>query len=261
MKNKDYRTIEDYLEGLLDAESAATVEARAAEEPAFAAALADRRQLYDHLRTTAAEEDLRSVLSPLGDKYFAAAAGTPSAPRGHEAVVRQLPRRRGVLPYLLGAVAVAAAVLLLVFAGGLFTGAPGNAYEQFAQHQPLSLTERGEGDNGISAAEAAYNDGRYREAEQLLTPYVTENPEDQRARLALGISKLEQGADAGAVEIFEAVAASGGAVAPYANWYLALAAVKRDDKTAALTFLDRIDQPDNYLRSRIADLREVLQYN
>lgn len=263
MKDKDYRIIEDYLEGQLDPVGARQVEDRAAAEPAFAASLAEHRRLYDHLRAGAAADELRSLLGPLGERYFRA---TTNATNGAEptskqtATVRRLPHRKPTGRFWLGLVAAAGVALLLYLVSGALGPAPGSEYERFAQHQALELRERGESDNGITAIEAAYNEGRYEEARRLLEPYVAANPTDQRAQLALGVSLLEAGEDAGAVEVFEALAGGEGAVAPYANWYLALAALRQDDPGAARRYLDRIPAGDAYLRQRVTDLREVLRY-
>ena len=260
MEDNEYDIINDYLEGQLGAEEAAAVVLRAERDPVFAEELAARRELYEHLRAEVAADNLRVALAPLGERYFVPEQVAPQRPK--TATVRQLRPANNRGRYLIAA-AVAAAIALLVFFAPAWFGGPagGDTYARFAQHQPLSLTERGDGDQGISAAEAAYNDGRYEEARRLLEPYVEANPADQRAELALGVSLLEAGEDAGAKKIFEKLADGQGAVAPYANWYLALAAVRAEDKVAALRYLDRIPTDDAYLRQRVADLREVLEYN
>lgn len=257
MTEQDYLDIEAYLQGELAPDRAAALEARAAADPALAAALAERRLLNDHLRAAGGEEALRATLQPLGERYFTGEEDTDRAPAG--ATVRPLPARGGALRWVAGLAAAAAVALLLVFGAGLLDN--DDPYRQFAQHQPLSLTERGEGDNGISAAEDAYNSGRYAEAVPALTDYLDNNPDDDRARLALGVSLLEEGDNAGAVAALTQLAEGDGTLAPYGNWYLALAALRRDDKTEATRRLDRIPAGDPYLDGRVADLREVLRYN
>lgn len=250
MKDKDYLNIEAYLQGELPPVEAADLEARAAAEPAFSAALAERRLLNNHLRADAAEPELRETLSQLNVKYF--------EEKDHQAKVKQLQPRKTLTRWIAGLAAVAAVALLLIFGGRVFFNDEGSTYEQFAQHQSLSLTERGNGDYGITAAEAAFNDGRYEEAIAPLTAYISLNQDDARARLALGISHLEAGNNAEAVRILTEVAENGGSVAPYGNWYLALAAMHRDDFSAASRYLDLIPAGDSFLEERIVELRDVL---
>jgi hypothetical protein len=88
--------------------------------------------------------------------------------------------------------------------------------------------------------------------------YLQLNKDDARARLALGISHLEAGNNTEAVRVLTEVAENGGSVAPYGNWYLALAALRREDNSAALRYLDLIPAGDPYLDERVVELRQVL---
>ena len=246
MKEQDYITIEAFLEGTLPKEEASALEVRAAQDPEFADALANRRRLYEHLRAKAGEASLRATLDQLGDRHF--------TPQGQQAVVK--PIRRNNRRWLVGLVAAAVIALAMIFGGRLFTP-PGSAYEQFAQHQELSLTERGT-DAGASAAEAAFNEGRYAEATDLLRTYLKVQVDDERARLALGVSLLEQNQDSLAITVFEKIAEGGSTLVPYGNWYLALAAVKRGNTESALSFLSLIPESDTYLANRVRKLKATL---
>lgn len=245
MNEQDYSIIEAYLEGSLAPPEEAVVTARLATEPAFASAMAERRRMYEHLRAKAGEDALRTTLGRLGEQYFPAESG--------EAVVRPINSRRRWLTALAAAAAIA---LLLVFGGRLFAPA-GSTYAQFAQHQPLSLAERGT-ENAAAAAETAFNEGRYAEAIDRLRAYLAVQSEDERARLALGIALLERNEDSLAVEVFNVIAEGGTSLAPYGNWYLALAAVKRGDTPAALRFLELIPETDAYLAERVRKLKATL---
>ncbi|TXF91482.1 hypothetical protein FUA23_01950 [Neolewinella aurantiaca] len=259
MKEQDYLDIEAYQQGELPSDQVKALVARVTTEPDLAAVMSERQLLNDHLRATAKEPALRETLSVLGAKYFAdgtAPNGQNTTATNNEAVVKTLkPQKKN---WLVIAASAAAILLLFVVGGKVFFGEQDSTYEQFAQHQPLSLTERGDGDNGITQAEAAFNNGRYEEAILPLTEYVELNKEDARARLALGISYLETGNDAEAIRVLTEVAETGGSVAPYGNWYLALAAVRNDDKPAALRYLDRIPPGDTFLEERVTELRQVV---
>lgn len=273
MKEQDYLDIEAYLQGELPAVEATALEARAAADAAFATVLAERRLLNGHLQADANEPALRETLAKLTARHFseqssfagdAATSTSATSPlsrgeepgeRAKEATVKPLlPRKNRALLISLAA----AIILLLLFGGRVFFKDQGSTYEQFAQHQPLSLTERGDGDNGITEAEAAFNSGQYRKVIAPLTDYLALNKEDARARLALGIAHLESGNNAEAVRLLTEVAENGGSIAPYGNWYLALAAVRRDDNSAAARYLDLISAGDAYLDERVSELREVL---
>ena len=245
MQEEDYVLIERYLGGDLPAAEARSVTARATTDPAFAAALEERRHLNAHLAAVAGEETLNITLKQLGSRYF-------TEP---EATVRSLPRRTGSLRWLAGLAAAAVVALLVIL---FLPGPGGNPYEQFATHEPLALTERSDATADPTAAEAAYNRGDYAAAIPLLEAYLAQRSDDLRARLALGVSLLETDRDREAVAIFNEIAEGSSALAAYGNWYLALAAVKRGDDESALSFLDRIPATDAYLTNKAETLRAAL---
>lgn len=250
MKEEDYLEIEAYLQGELPAEQKTALEERAKSDPAFATALAERRQLHEHLKAEAGEAALRATLNPMGTKYFPEQKEEP-------AVVRQLRPAAGRRRRWWVGIAAAAAIALAVIAGGQFMG-EADHYEQFAQHEPLSLTERGNPASLANQAETAYNNEQYSEAINLLQEYLIVQIDDERARLALGVSLLEEDRDAEAISLFKEIVDTGSALAPYGNWYLALAAVKRGETTKANGFLDLIPASDPYLTERANRLRAAL---
>lgn len=244
MEEQDYILIEQYLQGDLTAAQRADFEARLAAEPTLADAFAERRLLNAHLQAAGQEEALRGTLEQLGNKHF-------SVP---EAKVRTLGGNRR---WLYG-VAVAAVIALAVLLGGPWLFPGGNNYEQFAQHAPLSLTERGASPQLAAQAEATFNAGQFRAAVPLLQEYLTVQADDERAQLALGISLLETDKDEEAIVIFERIAEGNSSLAPYGNWYLALAAVKRGDDANAIKYLDLIPATDTYLTTKAQELRATL---
>lgn len=250
MKEEDYLEIEAYLQGELLAEQKTALEERAKSDPAFATALTKRRQLNEYLKAEAGEAALRATLDPIGIKYF---------PEQEEkaAVVRQLQPANGRSRRWWVGIAAAVAIALAVIAGGQFMGGADH-YEQFAQHEPLSLTERGDLGTLATQAETAYNNERYTEAISLLEKYLLVQTDDERARLALGVSLLEKDRDEEAISLFKEIAQMDSPLAPYGNWYLALAAVKRGETSKANGFLDLIPTSDPYLTERANRLRAAL---
>lgn len=248
MKEEDYLEIEAYLQGELPAERKAALEERATLDPAFAKALAERRQLHEHLRAEAGEASLRATLNPIETKYF---------PEQEAAVVRKLRPATGRSRRWWVGIAAAAAIALAVIAGGQFWG-QADHYEQFAQHEPLSLTERGDPGSLATQAETTYNSGQYTEAISLLQEYLLVQTDDERARLALGVSLLEEDRDEEAINLFKEIVDTNSTLAPYGNWYLALAAVKRGETAKANGFLNLIPASDPYLTERANRLRAAL---
>lgn len=243
MNENDYILIERHLQGELKEEQQLAFQARLEAEPLFASALTERQQLNDHLRAVVGEEKLQPTLATLGDKYF--------KEETKEAKIRTL---GGTRRWLYGIAAAAAIALAIMFAGPwLFPSSGG--YEQFAQHDPLSLTERGTPGGPAAAAEAAFNNGRYAAAISLLEEYLNVQSDDERAHLALGISLLETDKDDEAIKVFTAIADGGSTLAPYGNWYLALAAVKRGDNQKAEGYLKLIPRTDTYLTAKAEELR------
>jgi predicted Zn-dependent protease len=241
MNENGYILIERYLQGELKEEQQLAFQARLKAEPLFASALTERQQLNDHLRAVVGEEKLQPTLAMLGDKYF--------QEETKEAKVRTL---GGTRRWLYGI--AAAAALAIMFAGPwLFPSSGG--YEQFAQHDPLSLTERGTPGSPAAATETAFNNGRYASAIGLLEEYLTIQSDDERARLALGISLLETDKDDEAIKVFTAIVDGVSTLAPYGNWYLAFAAVKRGDNEKAEEYLELIPSSDTYLTAKAKELR------
>lgn len=244
MEEQEYILIERYLQGATSPEETTAVEQRSASDTVFAAAIEGRRQLNDHLRAVANEDKLLPTLESLGEQYF------PE----REAMVRPLGNNRR---WLFGLVAAAVIALAVFFAGPWFSPS-GGGYEQFAQHEPLSITERGNGQQAAVAAEAAYNDGRFSEAIELIKAYLKDQNDDERARLALGVSLLETDRDEEAIVIFQQIADGRTALAAYGNWYLALAAVKRGDEAEARRYLGLIPSTDTFLTAKAKELRATL---
>ena len=240
MEEQDYITIERYLQGDLSPEEIAVLESRINEVPELAEALAERKLLNAHLRAAGQEDALRNTLRKLEQQYF----------RPAEAPVRRISHNRGW--YGIAAAAVIALAVLLV-GPWLFSGEGG--YEQFAQHDPLSLTERGASPELATKAAAAFNEERYFASIPLLREYLKEQPNDERAQLALGIALLETDKDEEAIVIFARIAQGQSSLAPYGNWYLALSAVKRGDNVSAVKYLDLIPPTDAYLTAKANELR------
>lgn len=120
---------------------------------------------------------------------------------------------------------VAASIALLI---GFFlfkNGSP--VYDDFAQHNPLELVVRGDNNEAVSKAEAAFNAKNYEEALKQLTILAGNYPNDAEISLYLGISHLELNHYSEAETIFNTVSEGNSALATKAVWYKALTFLKQ----------------------------------
>ena len=241
MNEQDFLDIEAYLQGELSADRRAAFDERQRTDPAFAAALAQRRELNAHLRATAGEADFRRTLESVME-------------RG-EAKVVAMPRRRWAR-----ILAAAASVLLLLFAFNFFYSDQVDTLA-FSDYPALTLVQRGEGASQAATASAAFNDARYQEAIPALEAYLNAQDTtaiDPQARLALGISLMETKRYPEAERVFSEIVSEQSGLSAYGTWYLALLSVRRGDNAAALRYLDQIPPGDAYLTTRAQRLRESL---
>jgi tetratricopeptide (TPR) repeat protein len=155
---------------------------------------------------------LRKTLSDLGSQHIKQGENNKK-----ETKVISLFRYRNLM--------VAASIALLI---GFFlfnNGSP--VYGDFAQHNPLELVVRGDNNEAISKAEAAFNSKNYGEALKQLTILSNNYPNDSEISLYLGISQLELNNYAEAETIFNYISDGNSALATKAVWYKALTFLKQ----------------------------------
>ena len=258
MKEEDDIRISRYLADDLDETKKTTFEARIAADPELATELELRRQEMTFLRTQATLPDLESRMEELSSQHFKAAEDSASpqvpgeVPDEQGATVRRLGWKRWA-----PAVGIAAAVAVVLLLWNPFSSPDG--YEQFAQYDPVYLTEKSSDAIAAAApAEAAFNEGHYTEAYDQLTTYLAQRPEDTEARLALGISALETGRDDEAQTIFTDIASGSSALNDDAQFYLALAYFKAKDPRAKATLLS-INKKNPDFGVRVSEMLELLE--
>lgn len=237
MKPEDHILIEEYLDGRLSEEARAELEARLDTDDELAQAFALRRDMDRHLRKQEKRAQLKATLAELGEEFFQA-----EAPAAKPAEAKRIPLHRRWYAY-------AAAILLVATVSVvLYLNLRPGLYEQYAQHAPLALTVMSADTDALGAqAEQAFNDGHYENAYVLLQNYVSTNPENNLARLYLGISALETNRLEEAQSIFNQLKTeAGGQWADYGQWYLALAYLKRGDKAACRAELEEITEDSEW---------------
>lgn len=256
MKEEDDIVISRYLADELGPPELAAFETRLAAEPPLAAELQRRQQELTFLRTEAALPGLEAEMARLAGTYFRSdeeeartqVQAPPSAPEARPpqgdgtkqqggAKVRSLNWQRW-----LPAAGVAAAIALVLLLWNPF--ADKDPYRQFAQHAPLYLTEKSSDPApAAAAAEAAFNAANYPAAYNELTAYLRQRPDDNEARLALGIAALETNRDTEAQAIFTELANGTTTLQDDGQFYLALAYFKAGDSRARAA-LEKIS-PEN----------------
>lgn len=214
MNENDKQLISAYLLGDLPVEERTDLEKRMAAEPELAAELAAQQELRTYLSTQAQRPALDAKLAELATVFREQSEAETSAP---QAKVRRF------RPWM-GAVGVAAAIALLLVVFNPFAQ-PG-LYEQYAQHQPLSLVEKGDAEADAQAAQNAFNTGDYATAYTALVAYLETVPEDAQARLALGIAAMESNRSAEAIATFTGLAEGNSALKAAGQFYLGLAHLK-----------------------------------
>lgn len=236
MKEEIDVLISRYLAADMDPPEQEAFEARLPSEPDLAAALQQRREEQTFLRTEAALPDLEAKMAALASAHFKkeeaqsqvqsedTEAQAPAAAK--TATIRRMGWKR-----LLPPAGIAAALALVLWLWNPF--AEKEPYRQFAQYAPLYLTEKSSDPAPAAApAEAAFNAKDYAAAYLQLIAYLQQRPDDNEARLALGIAALETGKDAEARALFQELADGDTAFKDDGQFYLGLAYFKANDQRA-----------------------------
>ena len=241
MENDNYTLIEKYLLGELSEEDRLSFQQRLKEDKAFKEEYDLQKSMNIFLEKDRNKAALQSQFEKLGEAFFNEAEET-----------KVIPLKNNRNRFVIGII-TAAAIGLLFFFWNPFQS--GSIYDQYASHSPLALIEKSSGNESAINAEKYFNDKNYELAYTNLTTYLTTNPEDQRAKLALGISALETGKNAEAIDIFSQIKNGGSALKHYGTWYLALSYLKEKDFDKAASFLKEIPNSEKKL---FDDAQEIL---
>jgi predicted peroxiredoxin len=141
-------------------------------------------------------------------------------------------------------IAAAACVLVLIGVGIMqFVGQNTDAqlYEQNFTHLPPNFIERDDTISLLTEAVKLYDKKEYGAANPKFDTFLAKDPNNIAASLYAGISHLAVGETDRAIPLFKKVVADQNEnfIEP-AQWYLALAYIKRGDKNNALSMLGQI---------------------
>ncbi len=245
MKNDNYILIKKYLEGELSEEEVMNFKTRLKEDAAFSEEYTLQKSMNIFLERYQNQPQLKYKLESIGKDFFT------EGKNEKEDKVIPITRNKNRNRWLIGLIATAAIAAILVMFNPFQQQ---DLYNQYASHQPISLTEKSTGSDAGTNAEQTFNQKNYALAYENLTIYLQENPEDQKAQLALGISALESGKTEEAISIFETINAGSSALKNYGTWYLALSYLKQKDFEKAKAWSRQVPDSDKVLFEKAQNL-------
>ncbi|MFN7117180.1 MAG: tetratricopeptide repeat protein [Saprospiraceae bacterium] len=220
--------IDRYLSGQMDQEEKKAFDAEIAANPLLEEELALQKDMANFLKRKDQRDVLKQQLHDISNDYF-------KTTEQDQAKIVQLPRRR--LSWMIAASAAAVIIFILVWQ---FLLSP-SLFEQYAQYPPLALAEKSAATTiDWSQTETAFNSGNYEAAEIQLTEYLNTYPNDQLAKLYLGICKMELNKLEAAQQIFQSFSAADVSIKDYADWYFALSYLKAGDQDKSRAILQKI---------------------
>jgi tetratricopeptide (TPR) repeat protein len=234
MNELDTALLDNYFNGLLSAEEQAAVQARLTTDPDFRNEFALRQKMEDWPRQAAARQAVAETISAVGADFFKETLLEAPVPA-------PLTARMNWQRWML---AVAASAALLVAAILFFQPSDAPGYRQYAQHAPLSLTERSAGDDLAVNAETTFNAQQYAEALGALERLLAVQPTNTTAQLYRGICLLELGRPAEARAAFEPLSTGVSAFRADAVWYIALSFLQEKNTVRCLESLRELAPGD-----------------
>lgn len=225
--------IDRYLTGAMDSAERQAFEAELTADAQLAEDVILQRDMGAFLRRREHRNALQAQLRDIGRAHFQA--------EKKEAKITPMSRRRILW---IGAMAAAAGLALFLLRPLLF---PPSLFDQYAEYPALALAQKSSaGPADWSAAETAFNSGRYAAAEMPLEQYLAAYPTDMQAQLYLGICKMELDKHTEARQIFGELVQGGESFKDYAQWYMALSYLKAGDAAACRRVLDGIPTDSSF---------------
>lgn len=235
MKDEDFDLLDAHFNGLLTPEESQALLLRSQTDKELAVELALREKMERFLRSQKEKLALSDNLNALGNEYFQTETGV-----NQPVMKAEVNWRRRLM-------AAAAFVALLVTAWIILRPNP-LSYQQFAQHEPLHLSVRGEADVLVTEAEKAFNAGEYGRALLALDKLMTLNPDNGSARLYKGICQLELHQPEVARTTLQPLADGRSALRADALWYIALSYLQENNHQVCKTTLQQLETGDAHYK-------------
>ncbi len=256
----EYNNIEQYIQGELTGKELLEFEASLEKDEELRKKVHFYQYamstLADNKVYTKAEEEkiaqINPILSELRDQYF-----MDKTAQTDTSTKEAIPAKSTVIKrwFPLAALAAAAALLIFFLLPQLQNQSNAKIAANHFKAYPLG-NQMGDLEETIKN----YNKGNFAKADQQLTDLLKELPNSPDLWLAKGCTKFKLNDIDEAINSFEKVIEidDSGISQPYANWYLALCYLKKDDRKKAMYHLNNIPKgSDKYNEAR--DLLQQLQ--
>lgn len=243
MKEEEFTFFEAYLSEELSEEERLSFENRLNKEHELSVAFNNYKELYGFLEhkftTEKATEALRENINEISEGYFTNKKKTR--------VIKFKPWQ------------YAAAASVVLFLGiTMFNNFGGNpVYSDFAVHEALSLTERGNQNQLYLNAEQAFNTNNYEQAEQLFSEILITNPNMVEVKLYKAISLIEINKFTAADKILLGISNQNSAYKYSATWYLALSKLKQKEYAKCKAILNEIPKDADWYEKALKLLRKL----
>ncbi len=241
--------VEQYLNGELNLEQRADFEKKVRTDSALAKELSLQQDMQNYLLNKDKKEAFRNKLQEVGDDFFEEKSGHN---KSKTKIIKSINNYR----WLAIAAATAAAVVVAFY---LFSPTP-DLYKQFAQHQPIQLTQKGSADDRLlSAIELHFNQQEYEEALDIIDQLPSTESSTLETQLIKSICLIETDQIEEARKILEPIATGESAFKTEAQWHLAMSFLKAEQLEEAKGNLERIEQSDAYWFNKAKEVLKVLE--
>lgn len=238
MNEEKYTLIDDYFNGLLDEPARQQVLDMVKTDKEFAEAFHLHEAMEKWPAADARRRQFSAQLTALGDEFFASDDKGYAAP---PATTLPPPAMRVTFGRRL---AIAAAVVVLLAAVWFVSRPQRLDYQQYAMHEPLHITTRGNDAADISAAEQAYNSKNYSLALEKIRAVRQEKPEDLTLQLSEAICLIELKRSGEARALLAPIAGGASALRNEAVWYTGLSYLAENDLVQCKATLSGIPADD-----------------
>ncbi len=238
--------IDKYLSGDLNAQELQAFEERLQTDSKFAEEVRLRQDMNNYLINKDKKEAFKNQLDEIGDDFFE---------EKPEARIKPIGKSSNNLSRWLKVVAAVAAVAVIVY---LLAPSP-DLYKEFAQHQPIQLTEKSSDQSAlITETEKNFNAGNYTQALQTADRLLAIQSDDLQVQMVKSICLIETKQTQGARGILQPIAEGASAHKIEAQWYLALSWLKEKDVEKTKLALEEIENTDPFFYKKAQRLLSKL---
>ena len=237
MSEDIYKLVEQFLNGELDQQQIQAFNERLKTDAALAEELRLRKDMHAYLVNKEKKDAFKNKLDSIGDDFFKETSA--STPPAKEVLLKPKRNFRWI--------AIAASIAAITIALYWVLAPRPSLYDQYAQHEPLQLTEKSSTQSAlIKTTEEAFNKGDYNSSLIAINELLKSQPTDLQYLMAKAICLLETNKTADARTIFKTIAIGQSVFKTDAQWYSAMSYLKENNLELAKSELQKIpsDNPD-----------------